>query len=243
MIPIYSARAVPSAGERATARADRISHAMEGKEYFSQGLFEYFFGNPTASEVRNKVWPKKFVIGTEEAMGEVIAAVNKIVSQEGGVGWLHSCFWCKGLTCGGPCSSQTGDNRLVACKNSPNYIGVAPDRTETTEKTADVVLLTRASIKHDPTLPTIWALPKHPRPDAKDEGKKSEEGNHFLAKPVIFRRQLLLSVHLPWKSCHPSTTAASEPPFPRETCHLLTTTAFERTFPHKIMSPFDDSSI
>ncbi|SCZ88681.1 BZ3500_MvSof-1268-A1-R1_Chr10-2g03044 [Microbotryum saponariae] len=137
---------VPSAGERAIARADRIANAMEGKEYFSQGLCDYFFGNPTAWEVRNKVWSKNFAIGTEEAMAEVIAAVNKI----------------------------TGDNRLVACKNSPNYIGVAPDRIETTEKTADVVLLTRASIKHDPTLPNVWALPKHARPDAKDEGKKGK---------------------------------------------------------------------
>ncbi|SGY25337.1 BQ5605_C018g08602 [Microbotryum silenes-dioicae] len=87
-------RVVPgNTGERAIARADKIANAMEGKGYFSQGLFDYFFGNLTAWEVRNKVWPENFAIGTEEAMEEVIAAVNKIVSQEGGVGWLHSCFW------------------------------------------------------------------------------------------------------------------------------------------------------
>ncbi|KDE06811.1 hypothetical protein MVLG_02848 [Microbotryum lychnidis-dioicae p1A1 Lamole] len=38
------------------------------------------------------------------------------------------------------------------------------------------VLLKRVSHKHDPTLPSIWALPKHARPDPKDEDKKGEEG-------------------------------------------------------------------
>ncbi|SCZ91272.1 BZ3500_MvSof-1268-A1-R1_Chr1-2g01300 [Microbotryum saponariae] len=38
-------------------------------------------------------------------------------------------------------SKERATARLVACENSPQYIGVAPDRVETTEKTADVVAL------------------------------------------------------------------------------------------------------
>ncbi|SCV74375.1 BQ2448_6807 [Microbotryum intermedium] len=101
-------------------------------------------------------------------MAEVIEAINKIVSRAGPIG----CIDMRGTSSDlhpVPCC-QTGDSRLVACKNSPNYIDVAPDRVETTEKTTDVVLLTRASFAHDPTLPSVWALPKHSKPDAKDVG-------------------------------------------------------------------------
>ncbi|SCV66895.1 BQ2448_5541 [Microbotryum intermedium] len=140
-------RRVSTSEERAQARADRIFKSVNMKQGHSPGLEAYFFHNQSADERQNKIWPKA-EIGSEEAIGEVIAAINKI----------------------------TGDSRLVACKDSPNYIDVAPDRVETTEKTADVVLLTRASFAHDPTLPSVWALPKHFKPSAKGKGKGKGKG-------------------------------------------------------------------
>ncbi|SCZ95681.1 BZ3500_MvSof-1268-A1-R1_Chr8-1g09725 [Microbotryum saponariae] len=53
--------------------------------------------------------------------------------------------------------------------NSPQCISVAPDRgktAETAETTADVVLLTRAGVAHDPILPDAWTFPSHPVPQA-----------------------------------------------------------------------------
>ncbi|SDA02159.1 BZ3500_MvSof-1268-A1-R1_C039g00061 [Microbotryum saponariae] len=132
-------RRQPASNERASDRAERISKAVQMHQKHCPALEAYFFGHPTAEELANKIWPKDSKIGTEEALGEVIAGVI----------------------------NKTGDRRLVACSNSPYYISVARDRVETTEKTADVVLLTHAAVAHDPTLPNVWALPSHADPQAK----------------------------------------------------------------------------
>ncbi|SCZ93959.1 BZ3500_MvSof-1268-A1-R1_Chr6-3g09026 [Microbotryum saponariae] len=129
-----------ASAERATARAERIFQAVQMHQKHCPALEAYFFGHPTAEELANKIWPKQSNIGTEEALGEVIADVI----------------------------NQTGDRRLVACKNSTQYISVAPNRVKTTDKTADVVLLTHAAVAHDPTLPNVWALPSHADPQAKE---------------------------------------------------------------------------
>ncbi|SGZ23116.1 BQ5605_C022g09590 [Microbotryum silenes-dioicae] len=136
--PLRSRREAAS-HERASDRAERISEAVQMDQKHCAALEAYFFGHPTAEELANKIWPKEFKMGTEEALGEVIAGVI----------------------------NTTGDRRLVACQNSPQYISVAPDRVETTEKTADVVLLTHAAVAHDPTLPNVWALPSHADPAKK----------------------------------------------------------------------------
>ncbi|SCZ91638.1 BZ3500_MvSof-1268-A1-R1_Chr5-1g07573 [Microbotryum saponariae] len=118
---------------------------MHQKHY--PALEAYFFSAPTPEELANKIWPKEPTIGTEEALGEVIAGVI----------------------------NKTGDRRLVACSNSPHYIGVAPDRVKTTEKTADVVLLTHAAVAHDPTLPECMG-PSH------ENGKGEHENDETEAK-------------------------------------------------------------
>ncbi|SGY11487.1 BQ5605_C003g01827 [Microbotryum silenes-dioicae] len=135
--PLRSRREAAS-HERASDRAERISEAVQMDQKHCAALEAYFFGHPTADELANKIWPKEFKMGTEEALGEVIAGVINTVNR-----------------------------RLVACQNSPQYISVAPDRVETTEKTADVVLLTHAAVAHDPTLPNVWALPSHADPAKK----------------------------------------------------------------------------
>ncbi|SGZ35189.1 BQ5605_C064g12795 [Microbotryum silenes-dioicae] len=135
--PLRSRREAAS-HERASDRAERISEAVQMDQKHCAALEAYFFGHPTAEELANKIWPKEFKMGTEEALGEVIAGVINTVNR-----------------------------RLVACQNSPQYISVAPDRVETTEKTADVVLLTHAAVAHDPTLPNVWALPSHADPAKK----------------------------------------------------------------------------
>ncbi|SCV73576.1 BQ2448_7502 [Microbotryum intermedium] len=155
--PLQPQRA-PSSGERAKARADRIFKAVKMKQVFSPALEAYFFDNPTSDEFENKIWPTA-KIGTEVAMAEVIEAINRIVSQAGSIGCTYA---------------------LVACKNSPNYIDVAPDRVETTEKTADIVLLTRASFAHDPTLSSVWALPNYSKPDVKGDGEGNGNGNVYV---------------------------------------------------------------
>ncbi|KDE02866.1 Proteophosphoglycan [Microbotryum lychnidis-dioicae p1A1 Lamole] len=136
--PVRAHRETAS-GERAYARAERISEAVQMKRKSSPALEAYFFSPPTPEELANKIWPKEHEIGTEEALGEVIAGVINTVSRR--------------------------LDRLTS--NSPQYIGVAPDRVETTDKTADVVLLTHAAGAHNPTLPNVWALPRHADPQAK----------------------------------------------------------------------------
>ncbi|SDA02742.1 BZ3501_MvSof-1269-A2-R1_Chr11g02707 [Microbotryum saponariae] len=93
----------------------------------------------------NKIWPKEHTIATKNPLGEVIAGVINTVSRRLG----YSIAWQR--------------------KNSPQCISVAPDRgktAETAETTADVVLLTRAGVAHDPILPDAWTFPSHPVPQA-----------------------------------------------------------------------------
>ncbi|SGZ19916.1 BQ5605_C021g09232 [Microbotryum silenes-dioicae] len=87
--------------------------------------------------------PKGHNIGTEKALDEVIKGVVNMFIPSRAESPFKSRF-----------------SLLVFSSR------VAPDREETAETTADVVLLTRAVVAHDPTLPNVWAFPSHPVPQA-----------------------------------------------------------------------------